>query len=95
MCRLRVRFLFVASCHTEAAARLKYTVRHRHFCLFTGEDRMRKSTAVRALGHQLDPIHYRYLYICNSAMTPKLCEQPAFRSTDVKCQYQSLMPAHL
>ncbi|TCP21885.1 type II secretory pathway predicted ATPase ExeA [Scopulibacillus darangshiensis] len=61
---------------------------------------MGKSTAVRALVHQLDPIHYRYLYLCDSSLTPKLFYrevlqcfgiQPAFRSTEAKRQYQSLM----
>lgn len=92
--------LFIASSHKEATARLEYTTRHRQFCLLTGEAGMGKSTAVRALIHSLDPIHYRYLYICDSALTSKLFYrevlqdfgiQPAFRSTDVKRQYQSLM----
>lgn len=92
--------LFSSSNHKEAAARLEYAAQHRHFCLLTGEAGTGKSTAIRSLVYQLDPIHYHYLYICDSSLTPKLFYrevlqnfgiQPAFRSTDVKRQYQSLM----
>jgi type II secretory pathway predicted ATPase ExeA len=92
--------LFQSSSQKEAAARLEYTVKHRQFCLLTGEAGMGKSTAIRSLIHQLDPIRYHYLYICDSSLTPKLFYrevlqnfgiQPSFRSTDAKRQYQSLM----
>jgi type II secretory pathway predicted ATPase ExeA len=92
--------LFGSASHKEASARLEYAAKHRQFCLLTGEAGMGKSTAVRSLVHQLDPVHYRYLYICDSALTPKLFYreilqcfgiQPAFRSTETKRQYQSLM----
>lgn len=94
------RDLFNSSSQKEAAARLEYAVQNRQFCLLTGEAGMGKSTAIRSLVHQLDPIHYHYLYICDSSLTPKLFYrevlqkfgiQPAFRSTDVKRQYQSLV----
>lgn len=94
------KHLYDSSCQKEAAARLEYAVKNRQFCLLTGEAGMGKSTAIRSLVHQLDPIHYHYLYICDSTLTPKLFYrevlqnfgiQPAFRSTDVKRQYQSLM----
>lgn len=92
--------LFASSSHKEAAARLEYAVQNRQFCLLTGEAGMGKSTVIRSLVHHLDPIHYHYLYICDSSLTPKLFYrevlqnfgiQPAFRSNDVKRQYQSLM----
>lgn len=92
--------LFHSSSQKEAAARLEYSVQQRQFCLLTGEAGMGKSTAIRSLVQQLDPIHYHYLYICDSSLTPKLFYrevlqnfgiQPAFRSTDAKRQYQSLM----
>lgn len=94
------KYLFNSSCQKEANARLDYAVQHRQFCLLTGEAGMGKSTAVRSIVHQLNPIHYHYLYICDSSLTPKLFYrevlqnfgvQPAFRSTDVKRQYQTLM----
>ena len=94
------KHLFHSSSQKEASARLEYAVQHRQFCLLTGEAGMGKSTAIRSLVHQLDPIHYHYLYICDSSLTPKLFYrevlqnfgiQPAFRSTDAKRQYQSLM----
>jgi type II secretory pathway predicted ATPase ExeA len=94
------KHLFYSSSQKEASARIEYAVQHRQFCLLTGEAGMGKSTAIRSLVHQLDPIHYHYLYICDSSLTPKLFYrevlqnfgiQPAFRSTDAKRQYQSLM----
>lgn len=92
--------LFTASTHVEATARLEYTAKQRQFCLLTGDAGMGKSTAIRAVINQLDSNQYRFLYICDSALTPKLFYRevlqdfgihPAFRSTDVKRQYQSLM----
>ncbi|MDC3425969.1 AAA family ATPase, partial [Aquibacillus sp. 3ASR75-11] len=92
--------LFNSSSYKEASARLEFAVQHRQFCLLTGEAGMGKSTAVRGLVQQLDSIHYRYLYICDSGLTPKLFYrevlqcfgiQPAFRATEAKRQYQALM----
>lgn len=92
--------LFDSSSHKEASARMEHAVQHRQFCLLTGDAGMGKSTAVRSLVQQLDPIEYRYLYICDSGLTPKLFYRevlqsfgihPAFRATDAKRQYQALM----
>lgn len=92
--------LYDSMSHREATARLEYAVEHRQFCLLTGEAGMGKSTAIRSLTQQLDPMKYRYLYICDSALTPKLFYRevlqrfgihPAFRSNEAKRQYQELM----
>ncbi len=92
--------LFASSSYQEATARLEYATQHRQFCLLTGEAGMGKSTAVRSLVRSLDQTKYRYLYLCDSALTPKLFYrevlqcfgiQPASRSTEAKRQYQSLM----
>jgi type II secretory pathway predicted ATPase ExeA len=92
--------LYASSSYREAIARLEFAAEHRQFCLLTGEAGMGKSTAVRSLVENLDRTKYRYLYLCDSALTPKLFYrevlqnfgiQPAFRSTEAKRQYQSLM----
>ncbi|WP_010632789.1 ATP-binding protein [Sporolactobacillus vineae] len=92
--------LFSSATQKEANARLEYAVQHRQFCLLTGEAGMGKSTSIRSLVHQLDPIHHPYLYLCDSSLTPKLFYRevlqhfgikPAFRSTDARRQFQSLM----
>lgn len=92
--------LFVSSNQTEVSARLDYAVKHRQFCLLTGEAGTGKSTAVRTLSQRIDSVHHRYLYICDSALTPNLFYrevllnfgiQPAFKSTDVKRQFHTLM----
>jgi type II secretory pathway predicted ATPase ExeA len=94
------RQLFDSSSHKEASARLEYAVQNRQFCLLTGDAGLGKSTAIRALVQQLDPVHYRYLYMSDSGMTPKLFYrevlqhfgiQPAFRAPEAKRQYQALM----
>lgn len=92
--------LYLSTSHREATARLEYAAGHRQFCLLTGEAGMGKSTAIRALTQQLDPMTYRYLYICDSALTPKLFYRevlqrfgihPAFKPNEAKRQYQELM----
>lgn len=92
--------LFSSSSYQEATARLEYAAEHRQFCLLTGEAGMGKSTAVRSLIQGLDRTKFRHLYLCDSDLTPKLFYrevlqsfgiQPAFRSTEAKRQYQSLM----
>lgn len=92
--------LYSSSSYNEATARLEYAAENRQFCLLTGEAGMGKSTAVRSLVQKLDRTKYRYLYLCDSELNPKLFYreilqnfgiQPAFRSTEAKRQYQSLM----
>ncbi|GGL60313.1 ExeA family protein [Sporolactobacillus putidus] len=92
--------LFSSASQKEANARLEYAVQHRQFCLLTGEAGMGKSTSIRSLVHQLDPTRHPYLYLCDSSLTPKLFYRevlqhfgikPAFRSTDARRQFQSLM----
>jgi type II secretory pathway predicted ATPase ExeA len=91
---------FVSLSHKEATARLEFTVQHRQVCLLTGEAGMGKTTVVRSLLHQLDTVRYRYEYICDSSLTPKLFYREildrfgvtaATRSTEIKRQYQTLM----
>jgi hypothetical protein len=71
--------LFASSSHKKASARLEYSARHRQFRLLTGEAGMGKSTGNIALIHQLDSIHYRYLYICDYALTSKLFYRAALQ----------------
>lgn len=91
---------FASLAHKEATARLEFAVTHRHVCMITGEAGMGKTTVVRSLLHSLDSMRYRYEYICDSGLTPKLFYREvlerfglsaASRSTEVKRQYQSLM----
>jgi type II secretory pathway predicted ATPase ExeA len=91
---------FLSASFTEATARLEYTVQHRQVCLLTGEAGMGKTTIVRSFIRKLDTMKYHYEYICDSSLTPKLLYreilerfglEAAFRPTQVKRQYQTLM----
>jgi type II secretory pathway predicted ATPase ExeA len=91
---------FVSLSHKEATARLEFTVQHRQVCLLTGDAGMGKTTVVRALLRQLDTVGYRYEYICDSSLTPKLFYREILdrfgisassRPTELKRQYQSLL----
>ena len=86
--------------HQEAIARLEFAAQHRHACMITGEAGMGKTTVVRSLLHSLNSSRYRYEYICDSGLSPKLFYRevldrfgvsPAIRSTEVKRQYQTLI----
>lgn len=87
--------LFPSAQVKETLARLNYLVKTRGFGLLTGEVGAGKSTAVRALSHQLDPARYRVLYVSQSGLTPRhlyreLCIQmglkPAFHAADARRQ---------
>jgi len=91
---------FISLSHKEAKARLEYTVKNRLVFLLTGEPGMGKTTIVRSLLHKLDTMHYRYEYICDSSLTPKLFYREVLerfglpcstRPTEMKRQYRALM----
>lgn len=92
--------LFVSSIYTEATARLEFAVKHRQVCLLTGEPGMGKTVAVSSFLRRIDPMRYRYEYLCDSALTPKLFYREVLerfgmeastRPTEAKRQYQTLM----
>lgn len=92
--------LFGSATHQEASARLEYATHHRQCCLLTGDPGTGKSTAVRSLIYHSDQVKYRHVYLCDSALTPKLFYhevlhffgmQPAYRATEAKRQFQTLM----
>ncbi|ELK40141.1 ExeA family protein [Brevibacillus agri] len=91
---------FVSTSHKEATARLEFAIQHRQVGLITGEAGMGKTTLVRSLLRQLETSRYRYEYLCDSSLTPKLFYreildrfgvQSSSRSTEMKRQYQTLM----
>lgn len=93
---------YPSSSHQEAMARLEFAVQNRHACMITGEAGMGKTTVVRSLLRGLDSSRYRYEYICDSGLNPKLFYREvldrfgvssAIRSTEVKRQHQTLMLA--
>jgi type II secretory pathway predicted ATPase ExeA len=55
----------------EMAARLLHVARNKAFGVFTGETGTGKTTALRRLAIELDPMRYRVLYVCDSFLTPR------------------------
>jgi type II secretory pathway predicted ATPase ExeA len=96
---IEAQLCFPSNAHQEARARLEFAAEHRHVCMITGEAGMGKTLVVRSLLHCLDSSRYRYEYICDSGLSPRLFYHEvlerfgvtAVRSTEVKRQYQALM----
>jgi type II secretory pathway predicted ATPase ExeA len=55
----------------ELAGRLHYVARTRAFGVFTGDAGTGKTTAIRKFTKELDPNHYRVLYLSDSVLTPR------------------------
>ena len=66
------RFVFLSKPHQEAFAHLLYGINNRAgFIALTGEVGSEKTTVLRALLNQLDPIHYRTALIFNPSLSPR------------------------
>lgn len=63
--------IYRSRAHQEAFRRLRYVAEHRQVLLLTGEAGAGKSTALRALAAELDPVAYRVLYLADVAFTPR------------------------
>jgi len=63
--------LFGSEQHRELLARLRYLVTNRGFGLITGEVGSGKSTAIRALGANIDAARHPILYVSQSGLTPR------------------------
>jgi type II secretory pathway predicted ATPase ExeA len=66
------RFVFLSKPHQGAFAHLLHGINNRTgFIAFTEEVGSGKTTALRALPNQLDPIHYRTALIFNPSQSPR------------------------
>jgi len=62
---------FLSAGFGELLARLRHMVEHRSLGLVTGEVGSGKSTAVRVLASELDPTRHPFIYLADSALTPR------------------------
>ncbi len=63
--------LFLSPEHHEVLERMKYVAENQLFAVLTGDCGTGKTTLLRALREQLDPRHYRILYVSDSQLTPR------------------------
>lgn len=62
---------YESAMHQEALARLQLVVQQREFGMMTGEIGSGKSTIIRRLVSQLNPLQHIPIYICLSGLKPK------------------------
>ena len=62
--------LFLPQELQEVLERLKYVSENQLFAVLTGDCGTGKTTILRALSEQLDPRHYKMLYVSDSHLTP-------------------------
>lgn len=62
--------LFLPQEFQEVLERLKYVSENQLFAVLTGDCGTGKTTILRALSEQLDPRHYKMLYVSDSHLTP-------------------------
>jgi len=63
--------LFLTPAFNELQARLAFAARTRSFCVVTGDVGVGKTTAVRRFVNCLDQNLFRFVYISDSALTPR------------------------
>lgn len=64
--------LYVTQPFTELQSRLNHTARCRKFCVVTGDVGVGKTTAIRLFVESLDANLFKYVYISDSALTPRV-----------------------
>ena len=65
------RNLFLTPELSEVISRMEYVAKCHLFAVLTGDSGTGKTTILRRLNDQLDPRHYRMLYISDSKLTPR------------------------
>ncbi|MFZ5639177.1 MAG: ExeA family protein [Bacillota bacterium] len=77
-------FIFPSEQHQELTARLHYAIENRYFSLVTGEIGAGKSTAIRALCESMDPSKYRFVYLSESRLSPRIFYQEVLYQLDTE-----------
>ncbi|KNZ70398.1 ATPase AAA [Thermincola ferriacetica] len=77
-------FIFPSEQHQELTARLRYAIENRYLSLVTGEIGAGKSTAIRALCKSLDPSKYRFVYLSESRLSPRIFYQEVLYQLDTE-----------
>lgn len=77
-------FIFPSEQHQELTARLRFAIENRYFSLVTGEIGAGKSTAIRALCESMDPSKYRFVYLSESRLSPRIFYQEVLYQLDTE-----------
>jgi len=64
--------LFLTPAFNELQARLAFAAKNRSFCVVTGDVGVGKTTAMRRFVDRLDQNLFRFVYISDSALTPRV-----------------------
>jgi len=74
--------VYPSESHRELTARLRFAIDSRQFSLVTGEIGSGKSTAIRSLAASLDASKYRFVYLSESRMSPRIFYQEVLYQLD-------------
>jgi len=98
--------LYCTRAHDELQSRLINTAKTRKFCVVTGSVGVGKTTAIRKFADSLDQNLFRFVYISDSALTPRVfywevlkelsnIEKPSLYRSDGKHKMLSVLEAML
>ena len=84
---ISVRQLYMHQDFQELKGRLKYAVENRLFVAVTGEVGSGKTTAIRAVADEINPVTHKVIYIAQSDMTPKSFYNEILEQLDIGPTY--------
>ena len=76
--------IFPSEQHQELIARLSYAIENRYFSMVTGDIGAGKSTAIRSLIQSMDPSKFRFVYLSESRMSPRIFYQEVLYQLDTE-----------
>lgn len=76
--------IFPSKAHQELIARLQFAIENRLFSLVTGDIGSGKSTAIRTLASSMDQSKYRFVYLSESRMSPRIFYQEVLYQLDTE-----------
>ena len=77
-------FIYPSKQHQELTARLRFAIENRYFSLITGDIGAGKSTAIRSLCESMDSSKYRFIYLSESRMSPRIFYQEVLYQLDTE-----------
>jgi len=82
-----VKKLYLYEDFQELKSRLKYAIDNRLFAAVTGEVGIGKSTAIRAVVDDINPVSHKVIYISQSDMSPKSFYNEILEQLDIEPSY--------
>lgn len=84
---IEVKKLYLHEDFQELKSRLKYAIDNRLFAAVTGEVGSGKTTAVRAVVDEINPVKHKLIYISQSDMSPKAFYNEILEQIDMEPSY--------